>query len=286
MITVFTPTYNRGYILKELYNSLENQSNKNFEWLIVDDGSTDNTNDLINEFKKKSKLNIRYYYKENEGKHIAINFGIKKAKGEWFFIVDSDDILPKNSIEIIYKYCNQIENNKLFAGVAGLKSLKDGKQIGNKLKEKVIDMTSAKFRKKYFGDKAEVIKTSIMKKYPFPKINEEKFMQESVLWLSISNDGYLIRWFNEVIYKGNYIEDGLTKNGKTIAKRNPLSKSYAENHIVGSNDIIMKQKIKSSINYYRYGIYGGKTYKELFKKSNSKILSLFSIPISIIYKIK
>ena len=103
-ITVFTPTYNRGYTLKKLYNSLKKQSDNDFEWLIIDDGSTDDTKSLVKDFIKENKVNIRYMYKKNEGKYKAINTAIDLAKGELFFIVDSDDWITEDSIETIKKY--------------------------------------------------------------------------------------------------------------------------------------------------------------------------------------
>ena len=102
LITVFTPTYNRGYTLENLFNSLLVQTNKNFEWLIVDDGSTDNTEDLVNRFKDVSSFKIRYIKKKNGGKHTAINCGVNLAEGFLFFIVDSDDQLTKDAIENLY----------------------------------------------------------------------------------------------------------------------------------------------------------------------------------------
>ena len=121
MITVFTPTYNRSYLINELFNSLMSQTYKNFEWLIVDDGSTDDTEQVINKLIEKAEFNIRYFKKENEGKHIAINYGAKRASGEWFFIVDSDDKLVKDSLLLVSKYCLQIEENHKYAGVVGLR---------------------------------------------------------------------------------------------------------------------------------------------------------------------
>lgn len=101
MITVFTPTYNRENTLARLYESLKEQTYKDFEWLIVDDGSTDSTSSLIQKFQEENIIQIRYYYTSNGGKHRAINFGVKKANGELFFIVDSDDYVMPNVLEII-----------------------------------------------------------------------------------------------------------------------------------------------------------------------------------------
>ena len=101
MITIFTPTYNRAYILPILFESLKIQTVKEFEWIIVDDGSTDNTESLIYKFKEECNFSIRYFKKENQGKHIAINFGVEKAKGNLFFIVDSDDYISLQLLVIL-----------------------------------------------------------------------------------------------------------------------------------------------------------------------------------------
>lgn len=287
MLTIFTPAYNRAYTLERLYKSLCNQTNFDFEWLIVDDGSTDNTKELVKTFSSDN-FKIRYYLKENEGKHIAINYGAELAAGEWFFIVDSDDYLPENSVETVLNYCRQIENNPEFAGVAGIKAFNKDEIIGTTISEEYLDATTIEYRYKYkiVGDKAEVIRTDILKKYKFKKFLNEKFMQESVLWYATAEDGYKFRWFNEIIYYGEYIEDGLTRNGREIARKSCLSRSYADNHIVGIKEIPLKVRFKSCINYYRYGMYGNKNIRELFVASNSKLLSLFSIIVAVVLKIK
>ncbi len=110
MITIFTPTYNRAYRLSNLFNSLRVQTDKNFEWLIVDDGSTDETEQLVRTFIGGADFNIRYVKQLNGGKHRAINRGIQLARGSLFLIVDSDDFLTKNAVEIIYKNYDTIQS--------------------------------------------------------------------------------------------------------------------------------------------------------------------------------
>lgn len=110
LITVFTPTYNRAYILNNLYESLKRQTSKSFEWIIVDDGSVDMTESLVNEWLKNDNLfPIKYVKKVNEGKHIAINVGVEQAKGDWFLIVDSDDYLYDDAIEKVIKWTHDIK---------------------------------------------------------------------------------------------------------------------------------------------------------------------------------
>ena len=104
MITVFTPTYNRAYIIPKLYESLKRQTVKDFEWLVVDDGSTDNTSELLAEWTKENDFPVRYIWQPNGGKPRAITKALAEAKGEWFFIVDSDDFISDDAIETIIRY--------------------------------------------------------------------------------------------------------------------------------------------------------------------------------------
>src|SRR5574344_1570411 len=130
MITVFTPTYNRGHLLQRLYESLCRQTFKDFEWLIVDDGSTDNTADIVKPFIDGKCIHVRYIKQENGGKHRAINHGVREAKGDLFFIVDSDDTIPNNSLNIIYHQYQAIKRNPIFAGIVGYIAHRTGEIVG------------------------------------------------------------------------------------------------------------------------------------------------------------
>jgi len=116
-LTIFTPTYNRGYIIETLYKSLKTQTCKDFEWLVIDDGSTDNTAEIFSQFICEQKVDIRFYKKGNGGKHTAANLALKLAKGELFFVVDSDDFLSENAVERILFYYEQIKDDDSFFGV-------------------------------------------------------------------------------------------------------------------------------------------------------------------------
>lgn len=122
MITVFTPTFNRAYTLERLFKSLMEQSCRDFEWVVVDDGSNDNTRELLEIFSQTATFPMRYEVQENSGKHVAINRGAAIATGEWFFIVDSDDWLPEDSIEINSRYLSQVAEDPSFAGVSGARA--------------------------------------------------------------------------------------------------------------------------------------------------------------------
>lgn len=302
-ITIFTPTFNRGYIIGKLYSSLKKQYYKNFEWLVIDDGSTDNTEEIISEYIKENSFEISYYKKANEGKHIAINMCAEVAQKEWIFIVDSDDYLTEDALVRVNYYINTIKDSPSYAGVVGLRGDSDNHvwstsnpnvssdqfKINNAIKvNEYIDASSIDYRYKYKikGDRAEVVRKDILRKYKFPKFNNEKFLPENYLWINLAMDGYIFRWFNEVIYITEYLEDGLTRNGKLQALNNPLGKSFSENVELKVKDMEFIDKLKHSINYYRYGHIGGVKYSTLFHMATNKSISLVSLPISILLSIK
>lgn len=228
MITVFTPTYNRGYIINKLYESLKKQTNKDFEWLVVDDGSTDNTQEIFNNIILNEKnFPVRYIKKQNGGKHRAINRGVLEARGNLFFIVDSDDFLSCDAIEKIYGWVSSIGKDHKYAGVSGCRGHFDSTVIGGKgIGGGYVDATNLERKKKnLLGDKAEVYFTEVLKKYPFPEFDGENFITEEVVWNKIAADGYYLRWFSDVIYFTEYLPDGLTKS-KNLFGKNPQGTLY------------------------------------------------------------
>lgn len=224
-ITVFTPTYNRAHTLPHLYESLQKQTFQDFEWLIVDDGSIDNTENLVADWCcQENNFLIRYYKQTNGGKHRAINRGVALSKTELFFIVDSDDRLTEDALETILQQVDSIPSDMIsqFAGVCGCRGYSESVLIGTTFDGQVIDCTSLnRSRHGITGDKAEVFFTHILKKYPFPEYEGEKFVTECVVWDTIAEAGYVLRYFNQIIYLCKYLEDGLTHQGLDLYYRNP-----------------------------------------------------------------
>lgn len=223
-ITVFTPTYNRKDQIKRLYKSLCNQETMNFEWIIIDDDSVDGTEEMVQEWihTNQRDFGIRYYKQLHGGKHRAINKGVQLAQGIFFFIVDSDDYLMIDAITMVEGWGKEVEERDDIAGVSGMRISNTGVIGGIPILEKGMDWIEANNfeRSKYnlSGDKAEVYKTSILKKYPFPEFEGEYFVTEAVCWDAIAADGYKVRWYNYPIYHCEYLEDGLTKSGANSMK--------------------------------------------------------------------
>lgn len=284
-ITVFTPTYNRGYIIENLYKSLQRQTFKDFEWLVVDDGSTDNTKELFEKWKKEDNyFNIRYYKKENGGKHRAVNYALKFINTPYVFIVDSDDTLTSDAIYNISTWINTIDNEKI-AAVSGLKGYDINTPMGDisffRGKNYVDINNLDRDRLNMNFDMAEIYRTDILKKYPFPEYDGEKFITEGVVWDKIAYDGYTVRWFNKIIYICDYLDDGLTKAGRRIFIENPKGYSHYIRQQMNYKNMNLKQRY---ICYYEFYLDMKEKYS---KKDISKYLNISSILLNtIVYSIK
>lgn len=260
MITVFTPTYNRAYSLPRLYESLQKQTFQDFEWLIVDDGSTDNTVDMVTGWSKEGKLTIRYIQMTNGGKHRAINKGVALAKGKLFFIVDSDDWLPDDSLYWIHHYYEEIKNDVQFAGVAASRAYPNGEKIGGAVSYQILDTDYVSFRERYNikGDMAEVWCTEVLRQYPFPEFEGEKFLTEAVVWDEIAKK-YKLRYFNKEIYTCEYLPDGLTKNIRAHHRNSPRGTMLFYSRQMVDNRLRWISRVKAAANYWRYTLnYKGK----------------------------
>ena len=257
-ISILTPTYNRGKLLLPLYESLKNLTFEDFEWLIVDDGSEDDTEQYalswIAHNIENTEFPIRYIKKSNGGKHTAINRGVREANGELILILDSDDTLPSDSLATIAQYFEQCKDYKDCAGVCGLMAHHDGQLIGTGFPKDPMYESALQFRyaKKgnVTGDLLEVYKTSVMREFPFPEIENEKFCPESLVWTRIANQ-YKLFCFNKVIYYRDYLEGGLTSKIVRIRMNSPIASTMTYAEMLDYN-ISLKWKIRSAINYWRF----------------------------------
>ena len=253
MITILTPTFNRAHLLPRLFESLTHQTDFNFEWLVIDDGSTDGTSDLFagNTFLS-APFPIRYYWQENGGKHRALNTGVKQAKGDFIFIGDSDDWLLPQSVAIVGQHASAIADDNIFAGVAGLDVFDDERIVGTGLPQDIIDCNAMDIRYRYHvdGDLKEVFKTTVLQEFPFPEIEGEKFCPEVLVWNRIARK-YKLRYFNEAIYIAEYQPEGLTARIVEIRMKSPIASTtcYAE---MESLKLPFKEKVKAATNYWRF----------------------------------
>ena len=277
--TVFTPTFNRKELLEKLYKSLQKQTYTDFEWLIVDDGSTDGTGEKVKEFLEESKLDIKYFYKENGGKQRAYNFATDKANGELFICLDSDDEYVENGFETILKYWEKYEKNGEIAGMGYLSMYPDGEIIGSSFPEKEMISTQFDIYNKYGvkGDKGLMFRTEIIKKYKFPIFDDEKFITEAVVYNRIC-EKYKMVYVNEKIEIKEYQEDGLTAKYNNLLLRNPKGQALYHNEINFQN-LTFKQKILNNAIYYKFCRVAGYKLGKIFKESKNKLFLLMGVVI-------
>ena len=251
-ITVFTPTYNRAYVFDKLYESLCKQTNKDFIWLIVDDGSTDSTKEVVKKWISDSKIQIKYILKENGGKHTAHNVGVEKCSTELFVCVDSDDILTEDAIEIILKYWEEEVEKYNILGLVGRKGdfnrNPEGKNWPINIEYEYFN--DIYFKHRYKGETMIIFKTDVLKQYAFPVFDKERFVTEAVLYDRLS----LVlpfRLINEVLYLSMYIEDGYTKQGFKLHFNNPKGYAY---YLKQRGAILkkLKERIKYISRYYAW----------------------------------
>ena len=277
--TIFTPTFNRKELLGKLYSSLQNQTYRDFEWLIVDDGSNDGTEERVKEFINEKKLDIKYFYTENGGKQRAYNFGVEKAEGELFICLDSDDEYVETGLETILKYWEKYENNNEIAGMGYLSTYPDGKVIGREFPEKEMISTQFDIYNKYGvkGDKGLMFRTEILKKYPFPVFEGEKFTTEAVVYNRICQK-YKMLYVNEKIEIKEYQKDGLTAKYNNLLLRNPKGQALYHNEI-NLQQLSFKQKILNNAVYYKFCKVAGYGFLKIYKECYNKIGLIISLPV-------
>lgn len=280
-VTVLTPAYNRRDRLQKLYESLCKQTVGEFQWLIIDDGSTDGTEELIRGFKRH-QFRMDYYKKENGGKHTALNYAHTYIEGELTVIVDSDDFLLPDAVETIMndwkKYCM----DESISGFSYLKSRNNGGYLSQKSPSDfyIDDDIHYRVNQGIQGDRCEVVRTELLKKYPFPVFMYEKFMSEGWLWTHIAYD-YKTVYRNKIIYMCEYLEGGLTKSGRTLRVKSPLGMmENCKAYFVPS--VKMKSQMKEMILYWAYSRYAGFSFFKTVRESGKGIVMIFTAPLGII----
>lgn len=230
MVTVFTATYNRAYILGQLYNSLKNQTDFDFEWLIVDDGSTDNTKELVDAWARETKeFKIIYHPVKHGGVCRAINAAAHLAHSEAFLWIGSDDHLTPDAIAFVQKHFTEIMFDSSFAGMCVLvRAYTDGRLIsGSPTFKDYVDATRWECQKYGLtGDVGFILKTSVLKRFPSPEFEGEDYLSPGVFLDALTHEGLKFRWFNHVAYLAEYLKDGITKNHSELYWRNPCGCAY------------------------------------------------------------
>lgn len=227
-ITIFTPTYNRRNLLGRLYESLKAQTNKNFVWLVVDDGSSDNTEEIINEYKKEKAIEIQYFYKENGGKHTAIDFAHEHCETKYIACVDSDDYLTENAIEELEELVKEIDDNEECVGIVLRRANTDLQPFSDKWPEKdgLLYFHELSYKVGYKKDTFLVFKTDIVKLFKFPRVEGERFVTEKAFYNEFLFT-YKMLTSAKLLYVGEYQDEGYTSGALKLLFKNPQGFLYA-----------------------------------------------------------
>lgn len=279
-ITIFTPTYNRADLLRRCYESMKRQTNQNFIWLIIDDGSTDNTKDVIQEWELEEKqFCLQYIYKQNGGLHTAYNTAIANIETELCACIDSDDYMPDDAIEKILSFW-ELYGSSDYAGIVGLDYYLDGKVIGDKLPNQkainLIDLLIGKYRI-INGDRTNVVRTELYKKYaPMIVFPGEKNFNPHYLHLQISkNYDFLV--LNENLRYVEYQPTGMSNSMLKQYRNSPNSFIEIRKLYLSFDNAPIKFKLKHSIHLVSSCIIAG-DISRAWKESPEKIYSFLMLP--------
>ena len=289
-LTIFTATYNRGHLIHKLYESLKRQSNFDFEWLVIDDGSSDNTRDLFKIWiTENNPFAIRYYYQENQGLIRALNKGISLANGKYFSKIDSDDYVEDYYSENILKWVNDIDNSEDIYAVSGLKVTCDSIPLKgtwpefpkNSLYVDATDLERAKYN--LDADMSEAWKTDILKQHPFPVWDNEKFAPEQLVLYDIALKGLKIRWYSVPMTICEYQAGGLTLGASKLEKENPMGYAmmYNQNLKIYKS---FKRNLYDAMQMIALAVYAGNI--SYLKKSNNKFATAIMFPAGILLSIR
>lgn len=283
-LTIHTATYNRAYILEKAYNSLKNQTVKDFEWLITDDGSSDSTEELVKMWQKEeSGFPIRYNKLNHVGIPRALNYGVKNAASDWFMMLDSDDYILPNTVELVLQWLDEIKNDPSMAGIGFARCFPNGQFM--KPQKPIIDSRLGYVdathieRSKYNlnMDMCEVHRTELFRKYPFQVWSDEKYAPEQLNFNQIALEGLKLRWRDTKLYICEYLPDGQTKDDRLV-KNNPMGFAMMHNQ----NLLIyqgLKQKVHEAMQMTALCFYAG--HLGYLRESNNSFVTALTLPMGI-----
>ena len=280
-LTIFTPSYNRVHLLFRLYDSLKNQTSQDFIWLIIDDGSSDGTGALVEEWQKENRIPIQYHYQENRGMVFAHNTAHHLMDTELCVCIDSDDVMPAHAVEKIISFWDQ-HGYPESAGIVGLDNYTNGKIVGTLLPD-IKECTFSELYVKYkmHGDKKFVHNRNVFNRYlPYTFFEGEKFPVTSYLYLLIEQKHQLLMC-NEVFCTVEYREDGLSNNIINQYKESP--KSFAFYRLAKMKYALnYKERFKNAVHYVSSSVMAKN--KNFLVESDFKVTTaLATLPAIILY---
>lgn len=285
--TVFIPTFNRSRILDRTLESVAAQTYRDFEVVIIDDGSEDDTRQLVQRWQKRADFPLRYYWQENQGKFAAHNNAIACASGYFFVLLDSDDTLLPQALERFDFHWRSIPDDQkdLFAGVEGLCLDHNGKIYGDRFPSDVIDTTYIEIVKKYkiSGEKRNALRTDVLRQYPYPIFDGERFIRDDLIWKRMAGR-FKLRCFNEPVQIIDHQAEGLSANVMSIRLKNPKGFRYYFLEEINQYSSLTGRyfRFKYHSKFVRYSLHCKIGFRQQYTEVRSKFYWLISVPRGII----
>lgn len=271
LLSIVTPTYNRAALLENCYASLLAQTDNDFEWIIVDDGSRDDTEAVVRSFEQ-ADFPVIYIKKENGGKHTALNASHPHIRGQYVLILDSDDTLIPTAVAQVRRGWEDWAGNGQIGLVTFLKGpAEDDPNCTGPDTGIPVDILTGRRNTIHSNDCCEVIRAELFLQYPFPVFPGERFLSECALWNRVARTHKCV-YINNVIYLCEYLEGGLTKSGRSMRLRNPRGGMFTSDLRMGSNNFL-SQRIKYGLLLTCYGFFAGLAPVQILKQTHCKWLA-------------
>jgi len=277
VFTISTQTYNRMHRLPRVYESLKTQTFRDFEWVVVDDGSTDGTDELIRQWQQESDFPIRYFYQQNRGKHVGFNWAVREASGEFLLSFDSDDSCVPNALERFKSHWDSIPDKENYSTVSALCMDNRGNVIGTKYPKDVVDAGSFldqfRFRS---SERWGINRTDVLRQHPFPEVPGERFVTEALVWNRLSLK-YKARFVNEVLRIYHPEPGGLVSSLDRIRVQSPRGARlyYSE---LSDMPLPVPQKTRAIINYIRFSLHAHNSVSDLMADTHHRVLAAGLLP--------
>lgn len=282
-LTVFTPAYNRAHILGRTYESLCRQTCQDFEWLVIDDGSIDNTRELIEGWIIEGLISIRYIRQENQGMHGAHNTAYRNIHTELNTCIDSDDWMPDDAVEKIVAFWKKYGNDK-YAGIIALDQTEDGKVIGSRFPDGLKETTLQGFYASGgTGDKKLVYRTEVICRYPeYPLFEGERYVGLAYKYMLVDCD-YTLLTLNEPLAIVEYQLDGSSYNMYNQYWRNPKGFSFFR-RIEMQCAPTFKRRFISCVHYVASSIIARNG--RFLSESPKKTMTLLATPFGLVWYLR
>ncbi|MEK3885893.1 glycosyltransferase family 2 protein [Bacillus sp. FSL K6-3431] len=280
LLTIFTPTFNRAFCLDNCYQSLLRQTSKDFVWLIVDDGSTDSTKQLVDEWLQEKKIEIRYIWQENVGMHGAHNTAYELIDTELNVCIDSDDYMPKDAVEKINHFWRKYGSEKV-SGLIGLDANTNNEVIGTRLPEKLKSSTLFHLYNDHgiTGDKKLVFRSELTKQFRYPIFQNEKYVGLAYKYYMLDRE-YEMLLLNEVLCCVEYLQDGSSLNMFNQYRKNPKGFAFYRKELMKLPFADITYKYRQAIHYVSSSLLMNN--KNFLKETPSKGLTIIAIPMGIL----